>query len=103
MAELVAILVVLWLAGVVKIPWLMRPNFPTLDILGLHISLGNVLVLILLLWILSSLGGPLRQIIWAVVILWLLSALGVIAIGGLSNLLIIGIVVGLVLSIVQRK
>lgn len=103
MAELIAILVVLWLAGVVNVPWLMKPNFPSLNILGFNITIGNLLVLAILLWILSSLGGPFRQIIWALVVLWLLSALGVIAIGGLTNLLIIGVVVGLVLSMVQKN
>lgn len=102
MGEFVAILVILWLSGVVKVPWLLRPNFPSINLLGLTISLENLLILAILLWILSSLGDPFRQIIWVIVILFLLSALGIIAVGGLSKLLVIGIVVGLVLSMIQK-
>lgn len=102
MAELIGILVVLWLLGIINIPWLMKPNFPAINILGFELTIEKLLVLGLLIWIASSLGGPLRQIVWVLVILWILSALGIIAIGGLSNLLVIGVVVGLIMSLVQK-
>lgn len=93
---------VLWLLGIINIPWLVMPNFPSLNILGFDITIQNLLIIGILIWIASSLGGPFRQIVWVLVVLWILSALGVIAVGGLGNLLVIGIVVGLVLSLVQR-
>ncbi len=102
MAELIAILVVLWLLGIISVPWLTMPHFPSLNILGFHLTITNLLVLGILIWIAASLGGPLRQIVWVLVVLWILSALGIIAIGGLSNLLVVGIVVGLVLSLLQK-
>lgn len=102
MAELIAILVVLWLLGIIKIPWLMMPNFPSFNILGFNLTIEKLLIIGILIWIASSLGGPLRQIVWVLVILWVLSAIGIIAVGGLGNILVIGIVVGLVLSLVQK-
>lgn len=102
MAELIAILVVLWLTGVISVPWLMRPHFPSFNLFGFHVTIENLLILAAIVWVASSLGGPFRQIVWVLVVLWILSTLGIIAIGGLSNLLVIGIVVGLVLSLVQK-
>lgn len=103
MVELIAILVVLWLLGIIAIPWLAMPRFPSLNLLGFDLTITNLLVLVILIWIAASLGGPLRQIVWVLVVLWILSALGVIAIGGLSNLLVIGIGVGLVLALIQKN
>jgi len=102
MAELVAILVVLWLTGIVSIPWLAKPSFPSFNIFGFHLTIENLLILMIIVWVASSLGGPLRQIVWVLIVLWILSMLGIIAVGGLSNLLVIGIVVGLILSLVQK-
>lgn len=103
MGELIAILVVLWLTGIISVPWLARPEFPSLNLLGFNLTIEKLLILVVIVWIASSLGGPLRQIVWVLVVLWILSALGIIAIGGLSNLIVVGIVVGLVLSLVQGK
>lgn len=102
MAELVAIVVVLWLLGIIKIPFLMMPHFPTLNILGFTLTIKTLLIIAAFVWIASSLGGVIGKIVWVLVVLWLLSALGIIAIGGFSNLLVIGIVVGIVLSLVQK-
>ena len=103
MAELVAILVVLWILGIIRVPWLALPHFPSLNILGFNLTIEKLVVIGILVWIASSLGGPLRQIVWVLVVLWTLSVLGIITVGGLGNLLMIGIVVGLVLSVVQGK
>jgi hypothetical protein len=103
MAELIAIVVVLWLLGIVKMPWLTMPHFPSLNFLGLHLTIQTLLIIAIFVWIASSLGGPFRQIVWVLVVLWILSALGVIVIGGLSNIIVIAIVVGLVLSLVQKN
>lgn len=102
MAELIAIVVVLWLLGIVNVPWLMRPHFPTLQIMGYPVTIETIIVIIALVWIASSLGGVIGKIVWVLVLLWLLSVLGVITVGGLSNLLVIGVVVGIVLSLVQK-
>ena len=103
MAELIAILVVLWILGIIRVPWMVLPHFPSLSILGFNLTIEKLVVIGILIWIASSLGGPLRQIVWVLVVLWILSTLGVIVVGGLGNLLMIGIVVGLALSVVQGK
>lgn len=102
MGELIAILVVLWLTGIIAVPWLARPHFPSLNLFGFDLTIEKILILVVIVWIASSLGGPFRQIVWVLVVLWILSTLGIIAIGGLSNLIVIGIVVGLVLSLIQK-
>lgn len=102
MAELIAIIVVLWLIGIIRIPWLMMPSFPSFNILGFDLTIQKLVIIAILVWIASSVGGPLRQIVWVLVILWILSTLGFIAISGLGNLLVIGIVIGLILSLVQK-
>lgn len=103
MGELIAIIAVLWLLGIIQIPWLMKPSFPSLNFLGFNLTIETLLVIIILIWIASSVGGPIRQIVWVLVILWILSALGIIAFGGFANLLVIGILIGLVLALVQKK
>lgn len=102
MAELIAIVVVLWLLNIISVPWLTRPPYPTLNILGYTVTIETILIIGILVWIASSLGGVFGKIVWVLVVLWLLSVLGVISIGGLSNLLIIGVVVGIVLSLLQK-
>jgi len=102
MTELIAIVVVLWLLGLVKIPFLMRPHFPTLDLFGFSLTIETLLVIGVLIWIASSLGGVIRHVVWVLVVLWILTKLGIIAVGGLSNLLVIGIVVGVVLALFKK-
>ncbi len=103
MAELIVILLLLWLGGIVRIPWLGVPHFPTISLRGYHVRLELFILAFFILWISGSLGSPLRQILWALVILWLLSFLGIVVIGGLTNLVVIALIVGLILGLVQGK
>jgi len=102
MAEIIAIIVVLWLLGIIKIPFLMMPHFPTLNIFGFSLTIEKILIMAAFVWIASSLGGLIGKIVWVLVVLWLLSTLGVIVISGLSNLLVIGVVVGILLSLFKK-
>jgi hypothetical protein len=102
MGALIAVVVVLWLLGIIQIPWLTLPRIPVFMVFGTTITLTRLLILALIIWLAMSLGSPFRQIVWAFVILWLLSVFGLISIGSMSTLIIIAIVVGLILSLVQR-
>jgi len=103
MAEIIAILVALWLLGIISIPWFSLPTFPVLQILGYSITIQRLLLILLFTYLALNLGSPFRQIIWVFFVLWLLSILGLIAVGGMAKLLIISLVVGLILSLVQRN
>jgi hypothetical protein len=82
------------------------PGLPALDIelfsfLGKSVSLLDLLIFFIIVWIIGILPSPFRQIAGVILALWLLSFFGVIAIAGLSNILIIVLIVGLLLHILR--
>lgn len=102
MVEIIAIVVALWLLGVINIPWMMMPHFPVLSILGYSLTIQRLLIIGILIWLGSSLGYPFRQMLWVFFILWLLSTLGVITTLAMGPMIVVAIVVGLILSVVQK-
>lgn len=102
MVEIIAIVIGLWLLGVIKIPWLTMPNFPVFSILGYSLTIQRLLIILIVIWLAMSLGSPFRQMLWVFFILWLLSTLSVISIGGMGVMIVVSIVVGLILSVVQK-
>lgn len=102
MVEIIAIVVGLWLLGVIKIPWLVMPQFPVFSILGYSITIQRLLIIGILVWLGTSMGSPFRQMLWTFFILWLLSTLGIITIGGMGAMIVVSIVVGLILSMIQK-
>lgn len=92
-----ALLVILAILGYVQIPFL-----PFLDIIlftlnGREISVLDILVLLVILWAIGILPTPFRQIIGAIFVIWLLAVLGFIAVAGLSNILVIAVIVGIII------
>jgi hypothetical protein len=102
MAEIIATVVGLWLLGIIKIPWLTMPHFPVFSILGYSITIQRLLIFGLLIWLGSSLGSPFRQMLWVFFILWLLSTFGIIGSLAMGTLVVASIVIGLILSVVQK-
>lgn len=102
MAEIVAIVVALWLLGIINVPWLAMPNFPAFSIMGYSLTIQRLLIIVIVIWLAMSIGSPFRQMLWVFFILWLLSTLGIITIGGMGLMIVVSIVVGLVLSMVQK-
>ena len=102
MIELIAVLIVLWLLGIIRIPWLTMPHFTAFSILGISITLEKLLIFVIIIWLATSLGSPFRQILWAFVVIWLLSIFGIVLISNMVTLAIIALVVGLVLSMSQK-
>src|SRR5688572_9280334 len=103
MLEIVlVILVILLLTGNIRISGFDLPHIVLVTINGQPITLVNVLIFFIILWALGLLPSPFREIAALLFVLWLLSIFGFIAIAGLSNLIIIAIVVGIVFSIVKR-
>jgi hypothetical protein len=91
-----AIIVVLWLFGFVHIPYL---NSALFTIMGHPITLYNILILLIILWVIEILPSPLRQIIMLLLLLWVLSVMGIITIAGFSQLVVVAIIVGVIASL----
>lgn len=99
---LLVLLVIALITGFISIPGFTLPNYALFAVNGQSITLLNVLVFILILWAIGILPSPFREIAGVLFVLWILSILGFIAIAGLSNLLVIAIIVGIVVSMVKR-
>ncbi|MBW7944565.1 hypothetical protein H3C70_04145 [Patescibacteria group bacterium] len=103
MIEVVLVLLVIFLiTGLIEIPGFTLPNFVLFRINGEPITLLNVLIFMLILWAIGILPSPFREIAGVLFVLWVLSVLGFIAIAGLSNLIVIGIIVGIVFSMLKK-
>jgi len=98
---MVAILVILFLL------WLMGYGpFQVLHIIllrfnGLAITIWDLLIFLVLIWLVGSLPSPFRQIAVVFILIWVLSLLGIIAVTGLSSILVIAIIVGVLLYVLS--
>jgi hypothetical protein len=99
---IVVLLFLLWLLGYVQVPGLMIQDAVLFSLNGRPITVLNLLVFVLILWAIGILPSPFREIAGVLFVLWILSLLGFIALAGLSNLILIAIIVGIVASIVRR-
>lgn len=95
---LILVLIILWFLGYVSVGDLNIPDITLFTLNGQVISLWDLLILGALLWAVSILPTPLRQIAGVGLILWVLATLGIIALAGLPSLIVIAIILGLVVS-----
>ena len=98
---ILGLLVLFYFLGYISIPGLVLPNLALFTINGQNITLWNLLILLLVTSLLGLLPSPLREIAGVVLILWILSTLGILAIAGLSSILVIAIIVGLALYLLS--
>ncbi len=98
-AAIILLLIVLWFLGYIRVGGLIIPDFPLFVINGQTITLWNLFLFLVILWAIGVLPSPLRQIAAVMLILWILSTVGILAIAGLSNILVIALIVGLILSL----
>jgi hypothetical protein len=96
---IILLLIILWLLGYIHIAGLTVADFPLFAINNHTITLWELLIFFLIVWAVGILPSPLRQIAFVILVLWLLSTLGIFAIAGLSSILVIAIIVGLILSV----
>src|SRR3989344_1397468 len=88
------ILIVLWFFGYVPIGNVHVPNVVLFSINNHPITLWNVLILFAVGWAISILPRPFREVASVLLLFWVLSVIGILAIAGLSNILLIAIIVG---------
>jgi hypothetical protein len=98
---LLIILIILWLFGYLNIGFINIPNITLFTINGRSITLWDLLILLVVGIIIKILPSPFREIAGVLLILWALSVLGILAIAGLSNMLLIAIIIGLVLFVIR--
>lgn len=99
---ILVVLIILFLTGNIQITGLNIPNIVLFSFNGQAITLINLLIFFIILWAMGILPSPIREIAAVLFMLWLLSIFGFLAIAGLSNLLVIAIIIGIVFSIVKR-
>lgn len=104
MIELVLIiLIAFWLLGYITIPWLPVKDIQLFVVNSRSVTLWDVLIFFAAVWLIGLLPSPFRQIVSVILVLYLLSILGVVAITGLSNILVISLIVGTVIFLLQKK
>lgn len=100
---LIAILVILFLLWFLGYGPLQTLSINLFNINGRVITLWDILIFIVLIWLVDALPGPLRPIAAIIFAVWIFASLGFIAIPALSSLLIVSTIVGLLLYIVSSK
>ncbi len=103
LGTIIVVLLILWGLGFIHIPALSFHNIVLFRLFGHTITLWELLMFVVIVWAMESLPSPLRQIAFVLVLLWVLSIVGIIAITGLSNLIIGAILIGIVLAIFQGR
>lgn len=96
----IVILFLLWLLGYGPFEVL---RVALVNFNGRVITLWDVIIFGLIIWVIGILPRPFKEIASVLLIVWVLSVLGIIAIAGLSKLLIISIIVGLVLYVISGR
>jgi hypothetical protein len=95
-ALLLVVLIVLWFLGYIHIDGLTIPDFTLFTINGHTITFINLLTFLVISVIVGVLPSPFRQIAGVALLLWVLSVLGILAFAGLSSLIVIAIILGLI-------
>jgi hypothetical protein len=67
---------------------------------GFAVTFWDILIFLVLIWLVGALPSPFRQIAVVFVLIWILSLLGVIVVAGLSSILVIAIIVGILLYLI---
>ncbi len=96
---ILVILIILWFLGYAPITGLNLPDITFFEINGYPITLWNLLTLAVIGWAISILPRPFREIASVILVLWVLSVIGILAVPGLSSILVIAIIIGLVISL----
>lgn len=98
---LLILLIIFWALGYIHVGNIVIPNTVLATLNGRPITLWDLLIFIIVLWAIGILPTPFREIAGVLLALWVLSLLGLIAIAGLSNLIVIAIIVGIIASFIK--
>jgi hypothetical protein len=98
---LLIILIILWFFGYIQISGLTIPDLTLFSINGHPITLWNILILLVVAIIIGVLPNPFRAIASVFLVLWILAVLGILAFAGMSNIIVIAIIIGLIIYVVS--
>lgn len=94
------ILIVSWFGGYG--PFLAF-RVPLFELMGQTITLWDILIFLVIIWVIDLLPGFLRQVAGVALILWLLSLFGLLAIPMLPNLIVLALIIGIGLQLLSKK
>ena len=97
----IVLLALLWAFGYIHIGGINFPDVQLFIINGREISLLHLLVFFIVMWAISILPTPFREISGALLFLWVLAILGIISLTGigLPSIFVFAIIVGLIASL----
>lgn len=98
---LLVVLIVLWAVGFLPAGGITIPDITFFTINGHEITLLNIIVFAVISWIVGLLPSPFRLIASVLLVLWVLSILGILAFAGLSQWLVLTIIVGLAFYVIR--
>lgn len=98
---ILGLLILFWVLGYIQIPGFTFPNITLLIINGYPVTLLDLLILFLIIWAIGILPSPFQEIGLLLLILWILATIGIIAIAGFSQLIVIGVIVGLIIYLLN--
>lgn len=102
MIEIVlVILILLFVLGYVDIPSLPLHDTSLFSLFGHVVSLYDLLVFLIILWVIELLPWPFRGIASALLVLWLLSFFGIIIVTGFSNIVVLAVIVGIIAYLIR--
>ncbi|MBX4205951.1 hypothetical protein KW795_02030 [Candidatus Microgenomates bacterium] len=100
MIAILLILLVFWLLGYGPIVALRIPLFA---FNGRVVNLWDILIFVIIMYLVSALPRPFREIASVLLVLWVLAIFGIIAIANFSNIVIVALVVGLLAYILSGR
>jgi len=100
LAFLLILLIVLWFLGYVQISAFAIPNMTLFAINGHPITLWNLLIFFVIATVIGILPNPFRAIAAVFLALWVLAVLGILAFSGLSSIIVVAVIVGLMAYLV---
>lgn len=95
---IVVLLVILWVLGYIQIPGVNIPNPTLFTVNGHAVSLVDLLVFGVIIWALEILPSPLKQIAFVLLLLWVLATVGIIAIASFPSIVIVALIVALLFA-----
>lgn len=96
LVALLVVLIILWILGYLPTGGVVVPDMTFFVINDHPVTLLNIIALIVISWIVGLLPSPFCLIASILLVLWVLSILGILAFTGLSQWLVLTIIVGLV-------
>lgn len=98
---LLVVLIILWAAGYLPATGIVIPDITFFVINGYSVTLLNFIALAVISWIIGILPHPFRLIASILLVVWALSVIGVFAFAGLSQWLMLTIIVGLLFYVIR--